>query len=914
MTEIYDLRTNHLSSPLGVETAAPRFSWKLKSDESNVMQLSYRVTAHCGDTLLWDSGVTDSKKSHNIVYQGVSLNSRQIVRWTVQVETTAGSAGASSVFEMGLLSREDWKGKWIEPEDRDFHIMELTPAPYLRRVFSVRPGLKRARIYHTAHGMYRFWINGQKGSERVFAPGNTSYYKRLQYQVDDITALLSVGENVWALRLGDGWWRGGCGASGTRFNYGKKVHYLGQIVLDYQDGSTEIIPTDESFKTALGGLLENDLKVGTVFDASLEPEGWQNRGFSDESWRHVHLAAADEQTYDNLIGEISVPVREMERLPGHAFTDAAGSLVVDFGQNIAGYVHMKLRGLKKGQRVFVEHGEALNEGVFDPSNVYIKETTDYDRFQTVTFIADGPEAEYCPEFSIFGFRYVRVTGYDGPILPGDFTAVAVYSDMPVTYDFECSNPLVNQLVKNSLWSQKGNFLDVPTDCPTRERAPWSGDAQVYCKTAAEMMDVYTFFEKWMQDLAAEQGDSGQVPSIAPSTFFHNEKNGDEYMEYKMRSRGGGHMPMPKKKGGGGMEPSVGWGDAATIIPYRLYTAYGDKTILENQYSSAKLWVDCMLDRAKPANPTYKDEPWNFGFDEKGVPDADFIWDSGFHFGEWSEPGFVHRTMPKNFHEDRVKTGDPVTATAYLRYSLYLMSEFARVLGKEDERAHYSSLSDKVAALYEKYLITDEGEIRFSDEGRQAAYVRAIAFDLCRGEKRKKVAEYLLRLVERQDYHLNTGFLSTPMLLNVLTDCGYTDAAYRVLEQTSAPSWLFPITKGATTIYESWDGATLFFGSFNHYSFGAVCDYLFSYVNGIRLDESNPGYSHFFLKPVPGGTLTYARSVFESPFGPIKSSWEKKDGCTEYSFTVPANTTAHIQLPDGTAKTVGSGSYTFRVTQ
>ncbi len=915
MVEVYGLKVNHLVSPLGIDSRLLRFSWKIRSTGKNIAQQSYRILVWDQENILWDSEEVRSSQTQNVLYEGVSLHSRQKLNWSVEVKTNLGIAVAASSFEIGLLGPEDWKGKFIEPETEDADILNPVPVPYLRKKFRVKSGLKSARIYQTAHGSYRFWINGKKGSDRVFAPGNTNYLVRLQYQVDDITDQLKAGENVWAVHLGDGWWRGGCGASGLRCNYGRRVHYMGQIELEYLDGSRELIVTDEEFRTATGGLLEADPKTGTVYDARLEPDGWTDIEYDDSSWETVHLAPDAMQTFDILTAESAAPVMEMEELAGKPFYDGNHDLVVDFGQNIAGYVRMKLRGLKKGQQIKLEHCEALHDGCFDDTNVFVRESNLYDRFQTVSYTANGETDEFCPEFSIFGFRYCKVTGYDGPILPGDFTAIAVYSALEETFTFECSNPLLNRLVENSRWSQKGNFCDVPTDCPTRERSAWCGDAQVYAKTAAEMMDVYSFFEKWMLDVASEQTESGAVPSIAPSNGFHNEACQKAFVERLSGDpKRSGMVAMMMKRDGEEDEDkpdgSVGWGDAAVIIPYRMYMGYGDPQILENQYASAKAWVENMLRRAKRRNPLYENELWNVQCGEDGVPDADYIWDSGFHWGEWSEPGFVMRFFPPGFIEGKISKGEPAVATAYLSYSSGLLAQIAKILGKEEDAERYRAISEKVAKLYEKHLICEDGTIRFVEEGRQAPYVRVIKFHLATGEKLKKVKEKLLELVVQANYHLNTGFLSTPFLLNVLTECGYVDAAYKVLEQTGNPSWLFPITKGATTIYESWDGANLFFGSFNHYSYGAVCDYLFGYVSGIRLQEEHPGYSRFTIRPIPGGTLTYAKSSYESIHGSIISEWKKDGDNYEFSFEVPANTQADIELPDGSRYHVGSGKYCY----
>ncbi len=919
MVRVYDIRVNHLVSPLGMGDASPRFGWKMESDVRNVFQTAYRVTVCSGERCVFDTGEVCSDETQNIPYEGEPLESRERLRIRVCVKTTAGEASAESFFEMGLLLREDWKGRFIEPENEDADILNPCPVPYLRRSFTVGEGLVAARIYHTAHGHYRFFINGKKGSAAVFAPGDTNYTVRLQYQTDDITRLLSPGENVWAVKLGDGWYRGGYGAGGTRCAYGRRVHYLGQIELVYSDGSREIIPTDESFLTAFGGLREADPKIGTVFDAAMEPEGWMETGFDDSGWTPVHTAPENDRYFGTLTAQESAPVLEQEELAGRPFKDGNNDLVIDFGQNIAGYVRMKLRGLKAGEKVTLEHCEMLHDGCFDDSNVFIKETSIYDRFQSVIYTAKGDASgteEFCPEFSVFGFRYARVRGYEGEIQPGDFTAVAVYSGLKTTFRFDSSDTLLNRLYQNSLWSQKGNFLDVPTDCPTRERAAWCGDAQVYAKTAAGMMDVYSFFEKWMKDVESEQGKDGAVPSIAPSAGFHDDACREAFAEAVSADpdKKGKvfliHKPDEDEEDRDTPDGSVGWGDAAVIIPYRMYMAYGDRKILENQYGSAKRWVDNMFRRAKKKNPLYLEEPWNSASTEGWGPDSDFIWDAGFHWGEWSEPGFVLRYFPPGFIESIAKKGQPAVATAYLSYSAGLLSKIAGILGKKDDEAHYCSASEHVASLYEKYLVEEDGTVRFSDEGRQAPYVRALQFGLVTGVKKEKVKEKLLSLVVKARYHLNTGFLSTPFLLNVLTDCGYTDAAYKVLQQTGNPSWLYPITKGATTIFESWDGANLFFGSFNHYSYGAVCDYLLSYVSGVRIDESAPGYRHFFIKPVPGGTLKAASAEFDSVHGLIRSSWQIDGDQTKFSLEIPANTTADIELPDGSRFHVGSGKYNY----
>ena len=910
--ELYGLTVEHMDASMGVSVLNPRFGWKIRSNGYDVRQLSWRIKAFSGEECIWNTGIVKTEENKNHRYAGRTLKSFEMIVWKLQVETTEGWLEAESSFEMGILNREEWKAQWIVPKTC-FGENGMPMAPYLRRRFQVKEGLVSARVYQTARGIYRYWMNGEECTEKRFAPGNTSYYKRMQYQTEDITPYLHPGENVWAVCIGDGWWRGACGSFSVRNNYGKDVEFFGELVLNYADGSQEIVPTDTNFVYNYGGLLQTDMKLGTIFDARKEPGNWRQIGFDDSEWKTPKLSRTEEP--ECLIGEEAPSVKEQERFPGTVFSDANGDCIVDFAQNIAGYVQMKFRDCKAGQRITIEHGEGLRAGRFDNSNIFIRETSLHEMFQEVVYYAKGEQEEtFTAEFSMMGFRYIRIRGYERKILPGDFTAIAVYSDLPVTGQFECSNSLLNKLFQNALWSQKGNFLDVPTDCPTRERSAYTGDAQVYCKTASWMMDVYPFFEKWMQELNAEQAVDGQVPTIMPAISFHSMACCDEFMKeldqidrpelgFMKAALGDSEMGKPQM-----LDGSAGWGDAAVIIPYTMYQVYDDKSILENQYESAKKWVDYMIRHASRENLLYVSEPY-YQQERNGKKAADYIWDTDFHWGEWSEPAFVERTLPANFMEEKIKHGEPAVASAYLCYSSRLLAEMAQILGKVKDENYYRQYSDRATEVYETYLINEDGTVKFTEKERQAPYVRILAFGLCKDEKKKKaVKEQLKAAVKNADYHLNTGFLSTAMLLNVLTEMGESQIAYRILEQESAPSWLYPIVNGHTTILESWDGVQKYFGSFNHYSFGAVCDYLFQYICGIQSDAKSPGFKHFQLRPFPGGNLNYASASYESCWGQIRMAWEKEDGKLKYKFTIPAGTTAEILLPKGTTCSLGSGSY------
>ena len=766
--------------------------------------------------------------------------------------------------------------KWIcHPGDN--RLTKLVPM--FRRRFEVHKDLEKAALRLTAHGVYEAELNGVSVTENKFMPGLTSYYTRIQVQEYDVAALLREGGNELLVTVGDGWWR-------WNNNFGYTLALWGELRLLYADGSVETLSTDESWEVGHGPLVRTDLQKGEVYDARIKLHSWQK------------AALCAEHTEGELIENQSVPLREKERFPGSPLRDAAGNLVIDFGQNIAGYVHMTLRNTKRGQTVHLRHGEGLDkDGKFSTANC------DGGRaeFQEITYICKGAEVEeYTPHFAVFGFRYALVEGIED----ADFEAIAVYSDMEEAGDFKCSNDLINKLVENARWSQKGNFLDVPVDCPTRERNAWTGDAMIYCRTAAYFMDVQRFFKKWLCDQTIEQYASGKVGITFPSTSsVHNPE------ELKAVQAKDPAMALAGPSGDGNIgEDSVGWGDSAVWIPYQMYLMYGDKSFLEEHYDTAKKWVEFSLCCMKEQNPLYADKPWYAN------GDGDLIYDTRFHYGEWNEPLppapevielFAKGGTAADYVTHMAKYGKPEVATAYTKRSCDNLSHMARILGKDEDGAHYAALSEKIKAAYDKYLIGPDGTIQ---PGHQAAYIRALALDLVSEEKKPLVIAQLKKELEAADYHLNTGFLSTVYLLPTLCDNGLADEAFRVLEQTTAPGWLHPITLGATTMLENWNGMDVFRDSFNHYSFGAVCQFLFEYVAGIRPTFDAPGFQEFELKPILGGSLTWAEGVYKTRFGAIRSRWEKKEDRICYTFTIQEGTAAHVILPDGSSETLCPGTH------
>ena len=771
-------------------------------------------------------------------------------------------------------------GKWIcHPRDN----RETRLAPVFRRLFTVKNGLESATLRLSAHGIYEAEINGKSVTVNKFTPGLTSYYFRIQVQEYDVTSLLCEGSNELRVTVGDGWWR-------WNNNFGYTLALLGQLVLTYTDGSQEVIATDENFEVTTGSIVKTDLQMGETFDARIGLQDWQP------------AVLCTEHTEGRLIETQGVPVREKEQFQGKPLRDSAGNLVIDFGQNIAGYVKMTLRNTKSGQTVHLKHGEGLDlEGKFSTANC----DGGKKEFQEITYICKGGEMEeYTPHFAVFGFRYVLVEGIED----AEFTAVAVYSDMEQTGDFKCSNPLINKLVENARWSQKGNFLDVAVDCPTRERNAWTGDAMIYCRTAAYFMDVYPFFRKWLADQRIEQYTSGKLGITFPSTSsVHNPE------ELELVQAVNPAMALAGPDGDGNIgEDSVGWGDSAVWIPYQLYLMYGDKAILEDHYDTAKRWLDYSLRCMKEKNPMYADRPWYVN------GDGDYIYDTRFHYGEWNEPLppapevielFAKGGTTADFVTHMAKYGKPEVATAYTKRSCDNIAHMAGILGKTEDAKEYAALSDKIKAAYNQYLIGDDGEIQ---KGHQAAYIRALALDMADEEKKPLVIAQLKKELEAANYHLNTGFLSTVYLLPTLCDNGLTDEAFRILEQTDRPGWLYPVTAGATTMLERWEGMAEFRDSFNHYSFGAVCQFLFEYVAGIRPKFDKPGFREFELRPVMGGTLTWAEASYKTRFGTIKSAWERKGDIFCYTCTVPEGTTACLTLPDGKKEILNGGEYEFSI--
>ncbi|MBQ8159485.1 MAG: family 78 glycoside hydrolase catalytic domain [Clostridia bacterium] len=740
-----------------------------------------------------------------------------------------------------------WLAKWIDPElPHDPETKQ--PASYLRRYFTVESA-ENAYLYMTCHGLYAAFINGQRVGDFVLAPGTGDYHRRLTVQCYDVSHLLKAGENEISVILGDGWYRGGVGIDGLRNYYGSDLALLCQLETD----GVPALCSDEGWEaTQQGPIRENDLEIGEHYDARMESlNGW-------------HGVTVRDFGCDNLAPTESVAIAEQERFPGKLITTPNGETVIDFGQNLAGYTELRVMA-KAGQKMTLWHGETLDEnGNFTQSNFEPGERNKSGGIpQKIEYICRDGLNEYKPSFALFGFRYAKVET-DIDLTDASFTAIAVYSKMPQVGRFECGNADVNRLFQNSLWSMRSNFCDIPTDCPTRERAGWTGDAGVFAPTAVYLMDCYPVLRKWLGECRLAQADDGLIANIAPI----NDKRDQIALM---------------------LQGSAGWGDACILVPWALYQAYGKKEILEENYAMMTRWLSFCEERAKKTRPQNEDNPWK-----------EYLMDQGFHFGEWCEPDVDNMlAMRKNAIE-----GVPEVATAYYFKSASLLSSIARILGHDGDAERFAGLAENIRRAW-RFTCTRDGKIESS---RQCDYVRPIAFGLLTGDEAQKAADDLDRLVLQNGYHLNTGFLSTPDLCRVLADHGHVETAYKLLLQEECPSWLYAVKKGATTIWETWDGVRpdgTVHDSLNHYSYGAVSGWLFDGVCGIRLSEGK-----LTLRPQPSASLGHARAEWHSPAGTIVSSWRYEGKRLLFDFTVPCK--AELTLPGGETHHLTEGEHHYEV--
>ncbi|MBS0010267.1 MAG: family 78 glycoside hydrolase catalytic domain [Bacteroidales bacterium] len=842
---VSDMFTENRKNPPGLDNMHPRLSWIINSDERQVFQTAYEIRLddskselEKGINLTWSTGKISSGQSVHIPYSGSPLKPGTKYFWQVRVwDNTGNVSGWSKTawWQTGLLDSSGWEAEWISSG-----INDETDVSYFRKDFnvSVNREIKSAIVYLTARGLYEARINGSRVGDEYLTPGWTSYNNRIQYQVYDVKDMIDEGENTIGIILGEGWYTGRI----SRNVYGDETALLAQLVVEYADGTTAVITSDGTWKVSGGPLLSSSIYDGEIYDAGKEITGWDKPGFNALSWEN---AKTRDYTFDNIVHTVNEPVRKHEELePIDILISPAGDTIVDFGQNLVGWVRLKTGG-RRGDTVILSHAEVLDkEGNFYTENLRGAK-------QRNVYILNGTEQVFEPSFSWQGFRYVKVKGLGRMPREEDMTAIALYSDMDQTGEFYTSNSDINRLQDNIVWSQKGNFLDVPTDCPQRdERLGWTGDAQVFCTTASFNMNVNNFFSKWLRDLAADQFDDGNVPVVIPNVL------------------------------GTSFAGSAGWSDAAAIIPWNIYLAYGDKKVLEDQYTGMKAWVDFLVNISN-----------------------DLLRNNGFHFGDW-----LFYSLDDDNGGRSAVTDKYLIAQCFFANSVKIVAETASLLGKDEDNKYYSALYGQIKDIFNNEFVTPNGQLV---SNTQTAYVLALQFDLLPENMRQQAVSRLIANIREYGNHITTGFLGAPYINHVLSRYGHIDVAYELLLQDTYPSWLYPVKKGATTIWERWNGIKpdgsfqyASMNSFNHYAYGAIGDWMYKVIAGINNEK--PGYREFSVYPRPGGQITSASGELSTYYGVIKSEWEIKNDNFIFDIRVPVNTSAKIYLPSSSVDNITEG--------
>ncbi|GGH68182.1 alpha-L-rhamnosidase [Filimonas zeae] len=838
------LRTENLQNPIGVDVRQPCFSWQLVSDQRNVLQGAYeiRVAADAADLAKgkssWTTGKVSSEQSVHIPYNGAVLVAGRRYYWQVRVWDKQGTASAWSTtafWQMGLLQVTDWKAQWMVPGVED----SLYAAPLMRKEFSNGKKIKSATAYITAHGLYEAQVNGKRVGDAYLTPGWTSYHKHLQYQAYDVTDLLKQGNNAVAVTLGDGWYRGNFSFNNERNIYGTDIALLFQLHITYADGTTQTVVSDSSWKSSTGAIRYAGMYDGETIDARLDKKGWTLAGYNDAQWSSVKTADFSKAV---LTAQYNEPIKKQEAIkPVKIITTPRGEQVIDFGQNLVGWVQLKVKG-KPGDKITVSHAEVL-----DKKGNFYTENLRKAKAQDVYILKGNEEEVFEPHFTFHGFRYIKLEGYPGPVMPDNFTAVVLHSNMEPTGSFTSSDTLINQLQHNIEWGLKGNFLDVPTDCPQRnERMGWTGDAQVFFRTATFLRGVNNFFTKWMKDVAADQQPEGNVPHVIPNIL--------------------GNKGWAKGE-------SAGWADVATVIPWEMYKVYGDKRILEKQYASMKAWVDYIQTQS-----------------------TDNLWNKGRHYGDW----LFYSITDDNDGRSAI-TNKYLIAQCFYAHSTQLLINAAKALNKTEDVATYTALLQKVKTAFLREYTTPNGATM---SNTQTSYVLALQFDMLPDTLRPQAARRLVENIRQYGDHLTTGFLGTPYLCHVLSRYGYSDVAYTLLQQQTYPSWLYPVTKGATTIWERWDGIrtngdfqAASMNSFNHYAYGAIGDWMYRVMVGLDTEDGEgAGYKSIRIQPHIGGKFTHASAFYETPYGKLSCEWSVAGAQLILRAEIPANTTATIYVP------------------
>ncbi len=853
--DITNLRCEYLVNPLGIDVTHPRFSWEMVSGNRGKQQKAYHLlVADSKEALennegnIWNSGKIHSGESFHIAFKGKPLISGKDYYWKLKVwDEQQAESGWSEVqhFSIGLLQKSDWKAKWIGAPSvlpatvQDENI--IPPSPLLRKEFAVKKQVKKARLYATALGVYEMYLNGKKVGDQILAPEWTDYFTRVQYQTYDVTDMLTGSENVIGAMLADGWYTGVLFTHGKpqRGNYGFDRRLLAQLEIEFTDGSRDMITTDDSWKMlADGPMKEASIFDGEVYDARYMPENWMKPGFDTQRWDPV---AVDNSVSVILNAQINEPIRIVKEIkPVHFFRAPNGNYIFDMGQNMAGWVHIRLP-YNPGKKIILRHAEILMED----STLYTQNLRTAK--QTNVYIpARETTIDYEPRFTYHGFRYVEVAGLTEEPTLEHITGKVVASASKLVSEFSSSHKDINQLWSNIVWTQLSNLHSIPEDCPQRdERCGWMGDAQIFCQTAIYNMDLGAFYTKWFKDIRDGQKEDGRYPNYAPQVgmVFYD---------------------------------APGWTDAGIIIPWKAYLNYGDKRILEEHYPSMKKFIDHV---------------------HRENPDLIRVNVVGQNYGDWVNGNTI---KAENYPTDKGDVARDLFNTAFFYHSVQILADASKVLGKNKEYAYYDKLAKNIRSVFVREFISKEGRVKGET---QAGYALALEFDLVPENLRANAARFMVDAIAEYDYRVSTGIQTITRMMKQLSKNNHTEVAYQLLESRRFPSWIYSIDQGATTIWERWDGYVKGRGfqrwqmnSFNQYAIGSVGEWMHGTIIGINYDEKQPGYRHFVLTPTPGGSLTWAKGSYKAITGKVEVAWKKEGGRLTVEVDVPANTTATLVLP------------------
>ena len=818
--KIEHLKINHFTNPLGCDLTNPTVSYVV-TETTGKKQKKARILAALDPQ--FREIVHDSTEREDILNTGyelpIDLQMETRYFWKVQVWADNGDTAESETAWFETAKAGEWKAEWITPA-----LPKETQA-VLRKTIAVSKPVRKARFYGVGLGVYELYLNGDQQGEECLMPGFCDYDTWIPYQTYELS--LKHGENLLEIALGDGWYKGWYGLIKKEENYGDRLAAIGEIRIWYEDGSEETICTDTTWTARKSRVVYSGIYPGEVYDASLDVM----ETFGVEK---INLGK------ERLCPRLNPPLIVHERIrPVEVIHTPAGETVLDMGQNMVGWLTFRCTA-PAGHKLFFQFGEILQDGNFYNDNLRTAKAE-------FTYISDGTERWVRQHFTFYGFRFVKITGLEAEPDPEDYRGLVIHSDMEELGQIETSDPLINQLFHNAKWGQKGNFLDVPTDCPQRdERYGWTGDAQIFSGTACFNMDTVAFYTKFGKDLYEEQKKlHGSVPDVVPVANYPGDA-------------------------------STAWGDAATIIPWNVWLHFGDKGILRRQYDSMKAWVDYMRSQ---------DEKYG----------NHYLWQSGFHYADWlaldgNYPGGVYGA-----------TEPFLICSGYYYYSARIVAKAAAVLGKTEDAAYYSELASKIRTAYEKEYFTPSGRLCINT---MTAHIVSLYMDLTPDYALERTRQGLFDLLRRNRYHLNTGFVGTPYLCRVLSGNGMNDLAYRLLMEKGYPGWLYQVTMGATTIWERWnsvlpDGRISGTGmnSLNHYSYGSIVEWMYRDMLGIQPMEEGPGFHKFLVAPKPNYRIRWAKGSVRTMAGTVESSWKIEGKELWFTITVPFDAEALICLPD-----------------